>query len=323
MIVFAVLLAVCCQGSAAEVRTWTSAEGNTIEAELITASDKEVTIRRVSDGRRFSLPLERLSEADRDWVASFAFSKPLPPAEVAKLTEIPKDSDGIIRLPLRVYIITDIELEQKGVRMSSWVAPMDIDRVVLPEINRIWKAAGIEWSIESVLEQAAADVANREEAITYIQNAKRDAAGKSDPKRMPLIHAFCDKENRHPAIHNLYFFPYLGQTSQGNARNRGNFAVIGVWTDKPSRAFRPPEKFILVEEAPFKIGSIGRTCAHELGHNLGLVHPDSATQTQFGRLMGGRKPGCDLTPEEVKLARETGIKRAEEVLQWVSEQGAN
>ena len=144
MIVFAVLLAVCCQGSAAEVRTWTSAEGNTIEAELITASDKEVTIRRVSDGRRFSLPLERLSEADRDWVASFAFSKPLPPAEVAKLTEIPKDSDGIIRLPLRVYIITDIELEQKGVRMSSWVAPMDIDRVVLPEINRIWKAAGIE-----------------------------------------------------------------------------------------------------------------------------------------------------------------------------------
>jgi len=53
----------------AESRTWTSTDGNTIEAELISATDKDVTIRR-TDGRRFTLPLENISEADREWVAA-------------------------------------------------------------------------------------------------------------------------------------------------------------------------------------------------------------------------------------------------------------
>ena len=51
-------------------RTWTSADGSTLEAELISASDTHITIRRTSDGRRFTLPLEKFSQADRDWVAA-------------------------------------------------------------------------------------------------------------------------------------------------------------------------------------------------------------------------------------------------------------
>jgi hypothetical protein len=82
---------------------------------------------------------------------------------------------------------------------------------------------------------------------------------------------------------------------------------------------RPPQKFLLAEKGRFKIGSIGRTCSHELGHNLGLGHPDSKTQSQFERLMGGKNSAYDFTPEEVDLARKTAIQRAEKVLQWVSQ----
>ncbi|MDF1862261.1 MAG: hypothetical protein P1U87_18740 [Verrucomicrobiales bacterium] len=324
--ILAVILALCGCGFAAEIRTWTSTDGKTIEARLIESSDNEVKIRRVSDGRQFSIPLTRLSEVDRRWVEALGDDSPSPAAtsaDLTELTQIPEDPDGTILLPLRVYLISDLELEQKGVKMSTWVTREDFVETVLPEINRIWKAARIEWALESIVIQPAAEVPDREAAIEYIQNAKRNAAGKSDPARMPKIHAFCDKANGHPVVNSLYFFPYLGQTSQGNAAMRGNFAVVGVWTDKPSRAVRPPQKSLLVEELPFKIGSIGRTCAHELGHNLGLGHPDSATQTQFGLLMGGKKSGYELTSEEIALARKTATDRATKILQWVESAGAD
>ena len=53
---------------AAEVRTWTSSDGRTLEAEFVTATERNVTLRRKSDGRRFVLALDKISEDDRKWV---------------------------------------------------------------------------------------------------------------------------------------------------------------------------------------------------------------------------------------------------------------
>lgn len=52
-----------------EVRVWTAVDGRTLEAEFIAATDKNVTLRRESDGKRFTLSLETISKADRQWVA--------------------------------------------------------------------------------------------------------------------------------------------------------------------------------------------------------------------------------------------------------------
>jgi predicted peptidase len=54
---------------AAEVRSWTSADGRTLQAEFVTATKSHVTLRRESDGRRFVLLLNKISEDDRKWVA--------------------------------------------------------------------------------------------------------------------------------------------------------------------------------------------------------------------------------------------------------------
>jgi predicted peptidase len=40
-----------------------------LKAEFVSANDKNVTLRRTSDGRRFTLPLKNISEADQQWVA--------------------------------------------------------------------------------------------------------------------------------------------------------------------------------------------------------------------------------------------------------------
>ena len=54
---------------AGESRTWTATDGRKLEAELISGDDKQVVLRRQSDGRRFTLALDKLSEADRKWAA--------------------------------------------------------------------------------------------------------------------------------------------------------------------------------------------------------------------------------------------------------------
>ena len=234
------------------------------------------------------------------------------------MTEAPDGDDGWIRLPLRIYIVSGVELEQKRVKMTQWITPEQVENTVLPEINRIWKPAKIEWVLDKVVEQPAVEVPNLKEAITCIQNAKRDEYGKSDPTRMPHIHALCGKENGHPAINNLYFFPYMGQTSQGNAGLTGNSAFVGVWTDKPSGGEDRPKKFDLRERGRFREGSIARTSSHELGHNLGLEHPDKKTQKEFDRLMGGKKPGNELIPEEIRKAREIARVRVGKILAWAA-----
>jgi predicted peptidase len=57
------------QISIAEVRTWKTADGlKSIEAEFIGTGNGEVTIKRKSDQRLFTLSLSKLSGADQDWI---------------------------------------------------------------------------------------------------------------------------------------------------------------------------------------------------------------------------------------------------------------
>ncbi len=64
------LFAVLLLASPLPARTWKSTDGNSVEAEFVSASATHVTIKRNADGRRFTLPFEKLSQDDRDWIAS-------------------------------------------------------------------------------------------------------------------------------------------------------------------------------------------------------------------------------------------------------------
>ena len=51
-----------------EPRVWTSLDGRTLEAEFVAGTDRNVTLKRKTDGRRFTLRLDKISEEDRKWV---------------------------------------------------------------------------------------------------------------------------------------------------------------------------------------------------------------------------------------------------------------
>jgi predicted peptidase len=61
-------LAIQPNAEAGEVRTWTAADGRTLEAEFVSANERSVTLRRKTDRKRFTLPLDKISEADRNWI---------------------------------------------------------------------------------------------------------------------------------------------------------------------------------------------------------------------------------------------------------------
>jgi len=65
------LLAICICSSLS-ARTWTSSAGVEIEAEYISSNETTVTIRRNSDLRRFTFPLDKLSPEDIQWISEQA-----------------------------------------------------------------------------------------------------------------------------------------------------------------------------------------------------------------------------------------------------------
>ena len=48
-------------------RTWTSSDGKPLEAEFISATETEITLKRDSDGKTFTIPLSKLSDSDQEF----------------------------------------------------------------------------------------------------------------------------------------------------------------------------------------------------------------------------------------------------------------
>jgi hypothetical protein len=213
-----------------------------------------------------------------------------------------------LSIPLNFFIITQLSIPKGSYHLTSWLQEDQIRKIILPEINRIWKPANIEFFANIVLTRAALNPDSKKDIIDYLANAQRDDTGKSDPHRIKLLSELIDFQDEIPKSLNIYLVPYLGEASQGHAKRKLKRAFITQWTDKPSKGQRNPERFKLVEKGNFMEGSMARTIAHEIGHLLKLEHPDKQSQTVFNRLMGGKNPGYDLTQEEIKLARKYALK---------------
>lgn len=196
----------------------------------------------------------------------------------------------------------------KGQVMEVWVKPDELTGSMLTEVNRIWKQANIQFVVERAAVEPLLQPANFAELLKSVENAKRGEEEKLGSRRTASIAQLLDPAQVHPTAHNIYLLPYIGATYQGYAKHGGTHVVVGVWTDKPSRGENPPVQTLLVEPEPMKFGSLARTIAHELGHNLGLTHPDKAEISAVPRLMGGSKQGYGLTPEEIAKARQTAQK---------------
>jgi hypothetical protein len=204
---------------------------------------------------------------------------------------------------VRFHLVTGLAIRRDELEMSNWVTPADLASAVMPELNRIWRPAGIAFELEQAVHVPSLHPAGRSELIAQLAEAQRDMDGHADPRRVRWLGELLDFSQEGDQVINVHLVPYLGQTSQGVALPRLRRVLVGEWTDKPSRARLQPERCRLVEEEPFRQGSLSRTLAHELGHVLGLGHPERSERSEHGRLMGGYRHGYHLTEHEIQAAR--------------------
>ena len=219
----------------------------------------------------------------------------------------------ILKLNLRIHIMTDITMiHPSGINMPSWVTSTNVKDIIVPEINLIWKQADINWKIESIIEENVFKDQSYEESIRFIASTERDSEGRSNPERLPHLFSLMNPQNMSTAdelesnLYHIYLFPFIGNTSQGNAMRGYNFhSVVGTWTNKHNRG-GVPEKTLLTENQNSYIrGSLSRTICHEIGHVLGLNH----NECESNCLMGGGSNGYSLSNEQVITARLSALDR--------------
>lgn len=87
--IFAVMLALgpVCHAQ----REFTSSDGKKLRADIVRATDTEVTLKRDHDGKEFTIPLDRLSEADQSAVKAWLEKKKLNTRPKRQLTLSLKD----------------------------------------------------------------------------------------------------------------------------------------------------------------------------------------------------------------------------------------
>jgi len=249
------------------------------------------------------------------------------------LLSSPVTGQETLNLKLHVHIMRDIEMRVKGESMTNdHISKENIANEVLPEVNRIWSQANINWELAGVYDEDAVKKGYRQIPAGYpknykklkniVEKARRDSSGKSDPRRLIPLFLFMQPGNRIKPSEfgqnnfHVYLYPFIGNTSQGNAMKKdkdtgnslGFHTVLGTWTNKHNKG-KIPERVKIVEDwekwTKIKRGSLSRTIAHELGHVIGLRHKRCE-----GYCLMGPKHGYKLTNKQIRRATNIAKKRS-------------
>lgn len=101
----------------AELRSWTNAEGKTIEADLVSLEGEDITL-KMENGRTYTFPLESLSAADQEFAKAWQ-------AEKQAIADAPKPkTEPLMAIPGKVLYQDSLQKVPDGWRMShgEWTA---------------------------------------------------------------------------------------------------------------------------------------------------------------------------------------------------------
>jgi dipeptidyl aminopeptidase/acylaminoacyl peptidase len=197
--------------------------------------------------------------------------------------ETPKSAafgaDDWLIVPLRIHLLSSAETPA----LHTTLTEQDLARI-LPKMNKVWRQAGFQFRIESIVREEAPPLSNADVE-------KRDEL----PARMPTF-------TRAEAAFDIYYVKQLDVN--------GFYTPRGIFV-KDTASLRPVEGGI---DEP-----IPRVTSHEIGHALSLPHRQDTTN-----LMASGTTGTILNEAEILQTREASkrflwIKSASAVLKEADE----
>ena len=110
-----------------------------------------------------------------------------------------------LNLKLHVHIMRDIEMKVQGESMTNdHLSKANIANEVLPEVNRIWSQANINWELVGVYNENVVKKGYRQIPAGYpksfkklkniVEKAKRDSSGRSDQDVKHLCFCSCNQK---------------------------------------------------------------------------------------------------------------------------------
>jgi hypothetical protein len=178
-------------------------------------------------------------------------------------------------VPLRIHLLSSAETPS----LHTTLGEADIERV-FQKVNRVWAQAGIQFFLEPLVREAAAETKDR---------AVPDAS-KTPGAGLRTVAGHLPSGSRGAEVFNVYYIK--------------SFEVNGVY-------FSRPEAIVVKDTASLKKVEGGideplpRVTSHELGHAFSLPH----RQDTFN-LMASGTTGTTLNEAEIKQARESAAKRS-------------
>ena len=282
----------------AQVRTWTTADGRyTVEAELVEVVDGSVKLRK-SDGQETTVALEKLSEADRRFVASTG-ETPGPTADEGKTPRSgsPRQQRRPSRdqLMLRVVFFTPSDVDPPPEAKERMKQIVDYTQAFFAKWMKHWG-----YEPEVVL-----PVPRGEEGypqILFVKGQHTAASGRyAKLGFQPEAKRAASRRYGIPAEGQVWWiWCYKGPEKGwglGGGGLRGGTGVARFYTEPGEINVADPLGGGLLRQIKLK------GCIHEMGHALGLPHVGPRTGDRLGNTLMGPRNDVYTARTKIKEGR--------------------
>ena len=148
----------------AELRTWTSIVGTKVEAELVSLTGNQVTL-KTKAGKTIKLPLNKLSKADQEFLTAKSSPKEPTKGEVGVKTADSK---------IAGYWVSDVKLTIKNLKALKASSSDDFEKRIYGEnIESLEKGVGLEQMPLTLQSKTIIKIEDNGKMIIFMNDSKQ------------------------------------------------------------------------------------------------------------------------------------------------------